>query len=251
MRIAFITDLHIDTAGEKPLGVDVRQNFLKALSAIAEQKPALLVIGGDVCNTVGDPAIYRWVKQQLDQQPYPYYIVPGDHDDSLMLAESFNLTHHLHGNELYYALPLEGHPALFLDSAKGQFSPTQWTWLREYMAALRDNNLLVFMHHPPLRADVTYMDTHYPFRQSEEFLKLVKDLPCHVTVVCGHYQAEKIVQRGNLLVLLTPSTFVQFRQDTDTMQIDNYQIGLREINLTTNGTTSTVHYLPEAPVPAK
>ena len=243
MRIAFITDLHIDTEGEKPLGVDVRQNFLDALSAVTKLKPLLLVIGGDLCNTTGDLAIYRWIKKQLDDLPYPYCLIAGNHDDSTMLAEAFNLTHHLHGDELYYALPLEGRPALFLDSAKGEFSAEQWAWLRDYLAALRDHNLLIFTHHPPLPAGTQFMDVKYPFRQCDEFYDLVKDLTCHVTVVCGHYHAEKIVQRGNLLVLLTPSTYLQLSQDTPTMQIDNYRIGIREINLTNHGTNSGVWYL--------
>jgi Icc protein len=243
MRIAFITDLHIGAEDEKPQGVDVRQNFLDALAFLSEIKPNGLVIGGDLCYERGDERVYRWVKQQLDKLPYPYYVIPGNHDDSTMLAEAFNLTHNLHNGEIYSALPLEGRPVLFLDTARGTLSPAQWTWLRDYMMALRDNNLLIFMHHPPVPADVVYMDTHYPFRQPDEFANLVRDLPCHVTVVCGHYHVEKVVQRGNLLTLVTPSTFVQMKHDPMDMVVDNYRIAIREINLTTHGTNSTVHYL--------
>ncbi len=243
MRIAFITDLHIGAEGEKPQGVDVRQNFLQALSHLEHIRPDCLVIGGDICYSVGDRAVYRWVKEILDALPFSYYVIAGNHDDSMMMADEFNLTHHLHGTELYYALPLDGRPVLFLDTAKGKLSSAQWTWLREYMVALRDNNLLVFMHHPPLPADVTFMDTHYPFRQSDEFLALVRDLPCHITVVCGHYHVEKVVQRGNLLTLLSPSTFYQMKHDPDQMVVDHYRVGVREINLTSHGTSSTVHYV--------
>lgn len=243
MRIAFITDLHIGANGEKPMGVDVRQNFLQALGQLEYIRPNCLVVGGDICNAGGDRATYTWVKEVLNALPFPHYVIAGNHDDSGMLANVFNKTHDLVGSELYYALPLEGYPTLFLDSAKGQFSPKQWAWLREYFRALRDNNVLVFMHHPPLPADVAFMDEHYPFRQSEEFLQLVRDLPCHVTVVCGHYHVEKVVQRGNLLVLLSPSTFYQLKQDTPDFAVDHYRIGIREINLTAHGTNSTVHYM--------
>ncbi|GAB3644256.1 metallophosphoesterase family protein [Spirosoma arcticum] len=243
MRIAFITDLHIGAEGEKPMGVDVRQNFLQALGYLEYIRPNCLVVGGDICYSAGDPAIYTWVKELLNALPFPHYVISGNHDDSAMLAEIFNKTHDLTGAELYYALPLEGHPALFLDSSKGTLSKAQWTWLREYLLALRDNNLLLFMHHPPLPADVEFMDTQYPFRQSEEFLELVRDLPCHLTVVCGHYHVDKVVQRGNLLALLTPSTFYQLKHDTPGFAVDHYRIGIREINLTSHGTTSTVHYV--------
>ncbi|GAB2560955.1 metallophosphoesterase [Spirosoma aerophilum] len=246
MRIAFLTDMHIGADGELVQGVDVRQNFLKALDAVAELKPNCLVLGGDLCNTKSDPAIYTWIRKQIDQLPFPNYVIAGNHDDPVIMAEVFNKRHNLVSGELYYALPLEGRPALFLDSSKGAFSDTQWEWLREYMVALRDNNVVIFMHHPPLPADVPFMDRKFAFRQSDEFLDLIRDLPCHVTVVCGHYHVEKTVQRGNLLVLLTPSTFYQLKQDTPEFAIDNYQIGVREVNLTTHGTNSTVVYLDSA-----
>lgn len=243
MRIAFITDIHIGAENEKPQGVDVRQNFLNALAFLTELKPNCLIIGGDLCSNGGDRAVYEWVKVQLDKLPLPYYIVPGNHDNSALIAEVFKLTHDLNQGELYYALPLEGRPVLFLDSAKGEFSDEQWTWLRDYMKALRDTNVLIVMHHPPIPADVAFMDSHYPFRQSDEFLELAEESTCHITVVCGHYHVEKFIQRSNLLVLLTPSTFYQMKQDTPEFTVDNHCVGIREINLTTHGTNSTVHYL--------
>lgn len=243
MRIAFITDLHLDEAGKKPQGVDVRQNFLNALAFLTELKPNCLVLGGDICNTVGDRSIYEWVKTQLTRLPFPHYVIAGNHDDSVLMADVFGRTQDLHGDELYYAIPLEGRPTLFLDTAKGDMSAGQWAWLRSYMSALRDTNVLIFMHHPPLPADVRFMDLNGPFRQSDEFVQLVRDLPCHVTVVCGYYHAEKVVQRGNLLALVSPSTIVQIKQDTTEMVIDNHCVGIRELNLTIHGTTSAVHYL--------
>ncbi|MFD2936959.1 metallophosphoesterase family protein [Spirosoma flavum] len=243
MRIAFLTDLHIGAEDEQFLGVDVRQNFLKALDFLTEMKPNCLVLGGDITNAGGTQAVYEWVKKQTDKLPFPCYVIAGNHDESAIVADVFNKSHDLYNGELYYALPLDGRPALFLDSSKGEFSPEQWTWFRDYLSALRDTNVVVFMHHPPLLADVLFMDQKYPFRQSDEFVKAVRDLPCHIMVICGHYHVEKVVQRGNLTVLLSPSTFYQMKQDSPEFAIDNYQIGIREINLTTHGTNSTVIYL--------
>ena len=250
MRIAFLTDLHLGADGDLVQNVDVRQNFLKALDYLADLKPNCLVLGGDICDTTGNQETYEWVRTQIDKLPFPNYIIAGNHDDPVLLASVFNKRHDVHTGELYYALPLEGRPALFLDSSKGFFSNNQWDWLREYMLALRDTNVVIFMHHPPLPADVAFMDRKYAFRQSEEFLELVRELPCHVTVVCGHYHVEKVVQRGNLLVLLTPSTFYQMKQDALEFAIESYRIGIREVNLTTHGTNSAVFYIepPQQPV---
>lgn len=244
MKIAFITDPHVATEGVMPMGVDVRQNFLNALAFLSELKPNCLVLGGDLCYETGDAATYDWMAAQVAKLPYPCYVIAGNHDNAGLMANAFRLSHHLHGTELYYAIPLEGRPALFLDSSNGTMSPAQWAWLREYLLALRDSNVLIFMHHPPLSADVKFMDTHYAFGQPNEFLDVLEDLSCHVTVVCGHYHVEKVVQRGNLLELISPSTFYQMRPDTTEFTVDHYRIGIREINLTVQGMNSEVHYLP-------
>ena len=124
MKLAFITDMHLGAEGEKPQGVDVRQHFLKALDFVADMKPNGLILGGDICNSTDDRrSIYEWVKKQVDKLPMPCYVIPGNHDDAVMMAEVFRNTHYLHGNELYYALPLEGRPVLFLDSSKGNYPP--------------------------------------------------------------------------------------------------------------------------------
>ena len=243
MRIAFITDLHIAGENEKPLEVDVRQNFLNALQAVKDLHPIALVIGGDVCYDTGDRAIYQWVSQQVNELPFPTYFISGNHDDSTLLSEELKLTHHLQDGELYYAFPMEGYPALFLDTSKGEMSERQWTWLKEHLSALRDNNVLIFMHHPPLKAGVVHMDTHYAFKQSDRFIELVKELPCHVTVFCGHYHVEEWIQRGNLSVLITPSLFFQLKKDTVNLEIDHFKPAVREVNFTIDGLMSTVHYI--------
>lgn len=243
MRIAFITDLHIDTDTEHTQGVDVRQNFLNVLARVVDLKPHCLVLGGDLCNRTGDATIYDWIRTETRKLPWPTYVVPGNHDDATMLATAFGQNKNLHDGELYYALSLDGFPALFLDSSNGKFSEKQWAWLRDYLKLLRDNNLVIFMHHPPLPADMRSMDRLGPFTQTEDFLNLVRDLPCHVTVACGHYHIDKVVQRGNLLTLLTPSTYVQLRPDTPDFVVSGRQVGFRELNVTVHTVTSTVHYL--------
>ena len=243
MRIAFITDPHIGLPDETPQGVDVRQNFLNALAALPDLKPDCVILGGDLCSTTGNRLIYEWVKNQMDTLPIPYYVVAGNHDDSTMLADVFQKTHDVHEGELYYALPLNGRPVLFLDTARGKMSDTQWTWLHDHLTALRDDSVLIVMHHPPLPADVPFMDANYAFQQPDEFLSLLQELPCHITVVCGHYHVEKVVQRGNLLVLLSPSTFYQMSQNTTEFAINHYRVGIREINITMYGINSCVYYL--------
>ncbi|WP_234736716.1 metallophosphoesterase family protein [Tellurirhabdus bombi] len=242
MRIAFLTDLHIGTENQHPQGVDIRQNFLDALHFLTEMKPDCLVIGGDVCYQQGDREIYRWVLPHLDALGLPYYVISGNHDDSVLLAEEFRLGADLHGQELYFSRVLDTQTALFLDTARGYCSETQWEWLETQLKSL-EGNLLVFMHHPPLLADVKYMDINYPFQQRDRLMTLLKSAPGQVTVVCGHYHAERLILVDNVRVLVTPSLFFQMKHDPVECIIEHYRMGIRELNLFTDRLTSTLHYL--------
>lgn len=241
MRIAFLTDLHLGAAGQSTQGVDTRQNLLDALRFLPELKPDVLIIGGDVCYDRGHAETYRWFRERVQALAYPWFAIAGNHDFSPLMAQELGLQAHQHGEEFYFSECLGDTPALFLDTGRGFCSDEQWQWLRTQLADRED--ALLFMHHPPLLAGVGHMDTNYPFRESAKFLELIQPLR-RVTVVCGHYHVEKVVQRGNLTVYLTPSLFFQMKQDPVACVFDHFRIGIREINLLPDGgLTTAVHYL--------
>ncbi len=242
MKIAFITDLHLTETDEMPQGVDVRGNFLKALDFVRAMKPSCLVLGGDLCYDVGNRAVYAWVREQLRDLPCAWFAIAGNHDDSMMMAEELHLTHHLHGSELYYASPLEGYPALFLDSSKAQFSPEQWAWISEELRSIH-HNVLIFCHHPLMLVNAIFMDTKYPFRQTEKWQETTGELPCQMQVVSGHYHTDTIAQRGNTTVMVTPSTYIQIDPANAGISLIKTPPAVREINVTPNGLTSRVHYV--------
>lgn len=242
MRIAFLTDLHLGLAGQRPMGVDVRRNLLDALDFLAELKPDALVIGGDLCYDKGEAETYRWFREQVAGLPFRWYAIAGNHDDPTLLARELGLEKHLRGGEVYFSEILGGMPTLFLDTAKGVCSETQWAWLRARVAVLGNGEALIFMHHPPVLAGVGHMDTNYPFRESEKFLDTIQPLR-RVTVVCGHYHAEQVVVRDNLTMFVTPSLFFQMKHDSVDCVFDHFRIGIREVNLLSEGLTTAVHYL--------
>lgn len=68
MQIAFITDLHIAPEGVNTLDIDVRRHFELVLADIADHRPDLLVVGGDLCFQEPDAVVYRFIKQRLMRQ---------------------------------------------------------------------------------------------------------------------------------------------------------------------------------------
>ena len=239
MKIAFITDIHLGADGEMPEGVDVRARFLQTLRAVRAMKPACLVLGGDLCFDYGVRQTYQWIHEQLQQLPCQWFAIPGNHDDVLMMAQEMHLNHHLTGTELFSAAPLEGYPALFLDSSKGRFSDTQWQWMADELALLH-HNVLIFCHHPPLPADALFMDQNYPFTQQDRWNETTQHLPCRMQVISGHYHCEAVVQRANTTVLVTPSTYIQLDPHTPELGLVKTVPYFREITVSPTGVTSRV-----------
>ena len=96
MKLIQITDLHIDRAGECPFDIDVRKNFFDILDAVIKEQPDHLIVTGDLCYRDGEDNIYRWIRAQLDGLPFPYEIIAGNHDNSVMMAEAFEPVSYTH-----------------------------------------------------------------------------------------------------------------------------------------------------------
>ncbi len=229
MRIAQITDLHIGRADENTFDVDVRANFRRILSSIQQSPPDYIIATGDLCYQDPAPDILQYVKEQLDATGIPYFVIAGNHDNSLMLARCFGVEQHLHGSELYYQQVLDGQVVLFADTAQGELSATQKTWLKSALAAAT-GPLLLFMHHPPLLAGVPFMDRNYPLRDQEEVAALLMDSPYPVHVFCGHYHIAQSLQQANLQVHITPSNFFQIDPAQTEFAIEHHRIGFRDIH---------------------
>ena len=244
MKFIQVTDLHIDKAGECPFDIDVRKNFFDILEAVTKEQPDHLVISGDLCYKEGEDKIYRWIKAQLDQLPFSYDIIAGNHDDSAMMAEVFERTHLLNDNkEFYFAKKWGKYPCLFLDTAVGHHSDNQLKWLKRQLRNC-NSNLIIFMHHPPFLSGVPYMDINHSLQDMEKVQALFAEFPHQISIFCGHYHVEKTLIYNNVTLMITPSCFFQIGQDQEDFSVDHHRIAYRNIILDKGVLQSTVHYLP-------
>ncbi len=244
MRIIQLTDLHVGLEGEDTYGVDVRGNFLRILKKANERQPELLVISGDLCYRDGDARIYKWIKTQLDEQDIPYEVMSGNHDDPALLADAFDLREQLKDGELYFAKQLNGRPVLFLDTTTGLVSDTQLQWLRRQLAAHAEE-VMIFMHHPPLPSGVPFMDENHALQNMEAVQEVLFAHPFNISIFTGHYHVDKVIRKRNIVVHITPSCFFQIGQQSREFQVDHRRIALREIYWENGVMMNAVHYLPE------
>ncbi len=240
MRIIQITDLHIYSKDEIINGVDTRRSFLNILTKIQELEYDLLVITGDLCFSDGDIEVYKWIKRKLSEFGIKNYkVIGGNHDNVRAISEVFNLEKHLIDDELYYCVEPN---LIFLDSVKGYFNENQLVWLRDKIKSMKDINPIIFMHHPPFKADVYHMDLKYYFTQSDEFQEICKSNPKSSYVFCGHYHNEITLIRDNINMFITPSTYLQIYMYSENFKVDHRIPAFRIIDIEKNQIRTTVRY---------
>jgi len=242
MKIAQITDLHIDLDGQYPFNIDVRKNFLDILELAVKESPDHLVVTGDFCVDKGLEEIYLWIKSHLNQLPFSYDIIAGNHDDSVMMAHVFELEHLLNDDELYFAKKIGRTHCLFLDTSKGFHSENQLKWIKRQLKS-NTENLVVFMHHPPLKAGIPFMDEKYPLQDMHAIQKIFFSYPHNISVFSGHYHIEKTVVHKNITLMVTPACYFQISQKSAEFSVDHHRIGMRMIELEGGMVCSTVRYL--------
>ncbi|MBK8628205.1 MAG: metallophosphoesterase family protein [Saprospiraceae bacterium] len=244
MKICLLTDLHIDFEGNHPLNIDTRSNFLQVLDHIYNKKYDLMVLAGDLCNKSGGELIYQWIKAQLKPIEIPIKIISGNHDTSTLIAQIFDYDETLKNDELYYTHRIHGNNLIFLDTAKGEMSENQWNWLSG-VTADGDNDIYIFMHHPPLIAGSLHMEPTYSFKQMERFEAFCKSKPDkRFYIFTGHYHFERSIIKQNMSIFITPSTFIQIDPDSSTFQPLSRYIGYREIHINgQQGFNTNVVYL--------
>ena len=248
MRIIQITDIHIGEEGEVTRDVDVRGNFMDMLHLAGHLQPDYLVFSGDLCYSTANANNYRWIREQIERLTLPYDIIPGNHDETALMAQVFDRSHLLlPGGEMAFERNMSGFRFLFLDTSTGVLSQAQADWLAARLQTITRRQI-IFMHHPPLKAGVPFMDNHYPLQNPEVFLDVIAACPQHpIHVFCGHYHVEKTVHSGYLHVHITPSTFFQIDGFRGDFGIDHYRPGMRVLDLSDDGALMhSVKYLDVA-----
>jgi Icc protein len=248
MTIIQISDLHIPPKNELVYStktikcVDTRKNFLKLIQRINNEKFDFLVFTGDLSFMNGEIECYEWIKNELDKFDFVYYMIPGNHDNVLNLANVFNINSLIKDKEMYFSIETGSWKILFLDTSHDIISENQLSWLVKE-ADLNNKKVAIFMHHPPAVCGCKYMDLNFPLKNNKEFQARTAILKRNLPVFCGHFHTDKKVIAGNLNIFLTPSCWVQIDEKSDDLRPSTYKIGFRKIKLKSSSFQTNVEYI--------
>jgi 3',5'-cyclic-AMP phosphodiesterase len=241
--IAQVTDMHIGPMNIKYRGIEPRRQFLDVLRALTKMKPDLLVLSGDLAAVEGEPEAYAWIRDVLVKFPYPYLVMAGNHDHVVRMNNAFQFQESdISQGMLYFSRTIKDKRLLFLDSSPYRVAKQQLEWLKEELNDYH-KQVLLFIHHPPLRCGCPFMDDHHGLQNGEEVWQVLEQFPQIQHIFCGHYHAEKTVIQNGKSVHLTPSTVFQIDAENPKFAIAHTKPGWRMIEWSDMHVHTYVTYL--------
>lgn len=240
LRIAHITDSHISEVGKNLQDIDTRQKFTNVLNKIASSDYDLIIHTGDLSFPDGNESVYKWTKEKLDNMEIPYYLTPGNHDNSSLMQEIFNLKNLPPRVIVTGVIAAKGESLMFLDSSSERLTLKQSTWISREIA-IQDDDLFLFMHHPPCYCGVRVMDEKYPYKTPDFFQKTIKETGRKLTMFTGHYHIEKTINPENtdMTVYITPPTLGSLDPESEDYKIIDFRPGWRDIQIENQKLIST------------
>lgn len=223
MLFAQITDMHLGHRLAQPYGVDIRKNLITVLEDIQRRGIKDLVCTGDIAEDEEAP----WFFQTIKEYGFQMHLVLGNHD-TLSVMELHK--EHLHANQYYYKIPSEEAVLLFCDTKEAYLGEEQLCWLiQEIESSMLP--VLIFIHHPVLDCDNSYMDQKYALKNREEVKSALKATNTAIHLFCGHYHTADERSDGTIHQYITPSVFYQFKKYAEKLEKEDEPFGYRIIRV--------------------
>ena len=241
LTVLQITDTHIFADPAATLaGMDTRASLraVIARARAAPEPPDLVLLTGDLA-AAEEADAYRWLAAEFRVFDAPIWYVPGNHDDPGTLT----VTVAPDGWQGCGSRRLGGWHFVLLNSAVtgeeyGALGDRELATLALALEQHPHAPTLIVLHHHPIPLDSRWMDTMV-LRDAAAFWALVAQHPQVRGVLWGHVHQNYDCYRGNVRLLATPSTCVQFAPRSRDFARDRLGAGFRRLQLHPDGTIST------------
>lgn len=225
MLIAQISDTHIVEEGRKTLGIAPTASNLERCIEHLNQfvpKPDIVLITGDITDD-GTPQQYAHADKLLSALEIPYFIIPGNHDNTSNLWAQFSGERCPQMQEGSINYTIENFPVrlIGLDSTipgagGGELCEKRLSWLDQQLTKKPDQPTLIFMHHPPVPCSVQETDLD-GFIGAEKLGNILDNYTNIERLICGHIHMPINTKWHGTIVSTAPSTGMRLRLDL-TMQ---------------------------------
>lgn len=240
VRLAQITDSHLEEkSGGTLLGMDTDGSLAHVLDLLrsAALAPHVILATGDLANH-GSREAYARFRQQLEPLNAPWYWLPGNHDDVALMREGFSP-----GAHMTRSVCIGGWQIILLDSTipgkvGGRLGSAELNLLEILLREKPRHHALVCLHHQPVPIGCAWLDEQ-KVQDGAEFLALLKQFPQVRAVLWGHVHQEYHDRAGEVQLIATPSSCIQFAPMSASFQLDDKAPGMRWLDLYPDGRLET------------
>jgi len=238
LRLVQITDTHLYRAeGGTLLGLDTDFSLRHVIDLVRARQPRidLVLATGDISDR-GSEESYRRARDYLGQLGSPVLWLPGNHDRFRPMAEVLG-----EAGELRREARSDRWLVTMLHSqvpgeVGGRLGAAELAEFESRLEHARAHGLhcLVCLHHQPVPVGSAWIDPQM-LEDSDAFWALVDANPCVKGVIWGHVHQQIDRRRGDVLLMSTPSTCVQFAPGSDEFRLDDAPPGYRWLDLFDDG----------------
>lgn len=235
-----ITDTHL---GEKPgsslLGLDTDSSFIQVHELVTQQcgKADWLLATGDISND-GTVASYQRFQELSSSLAHQRVWLPGNHDDLLNMASATD-----DGPEMRKLIELDHWVIVMLNSAVpgkvgGNLSESELQFLEASLEQHSKKHVLVCMHHHPIKSGCAWLD-YQQIANSEALFDIIHRFSNVKALLWGHIHQEIDRMEGDIRLLATPSSCIQFAPNSEDFKLDRNTPGYRWLELYPDGRLET------------
>lgn len=241
LRVLQITDTHLFGSDEGTLGgLRTAESERAVLDAVRRSAlPAdLILVTGDLVHD-GSEAGYQRLREQLAGLAPRTLVIPGNHDDPEVMRRVF-----ARGPVTWSrSLGLGGWRFVMLNTWQpgepgGRVGEAQLAELDAELAAAPGVPALVGLHHHPVPVGSDWID-HIGVADAAALFDCLDRHPGVRAVLWGHVHQTYDARRGDVRLLGTPSTCIQFRPESDDFALDDREPGYRWLTLHPDGRIDT------------
>ena len=215
MTIVQMTDLHVVARNRLCYQrVPTNAQLVEAVAHINNlaPEPDAVIVSGDLTDH-GRTEEYELLREILANLIPPVFVVPGNHDRREELLKAFATESYMPPPDspfVHYVIDRFPLRLIGLDTTTperddGMLCEERLRWLDDTLNARPDAPTLIFMHHPPFRSGIQWMDAAglHGSRELEVLLRRHRQV---VRVACGHLHRPIYLSWAGTIVSTAPST---------------------------------------------
>lgn len=235
-----LSDSHLFAEADgRLLGMDTADSLRQVVRQVLDEQERIdLVLATGDLSQDGSVESYRKFREISGAIEAPTRWFPGNHDELAPMREVCG-----DSDLLEAVVDLGAWRIILLDSTipgavPGHMPAEQLALLDEALSAVRDGHVLVAFHHHPVPIGSQWMD-RIGIRNPHDLFAVLDRHPQVRCLLWGHVHQEFDRMRGDVRLLASPSTCVQFAPGSEDFGVDSLAPGYRWLRLHADGRLET------------